>query len=69
MDTTARSLVKTVVFRIVVTILTAIVFMLMGKDAWQAISESVGINIFYTLCYYINERIWNRITWGRIDTR
>ena len=67
METTSRSLVKTLAFRIVVTILTAIGFLIIGRDPLQAISESIGINVFYALCYYINERIWNRIKWGRIE--
>jgi uncharacterized membrane protein len=69
METTSRSLVKTIVFRVVITLLTAIGFVLIGRDPMQAISESVGINIFYAICYYINERVWNNISWGRIGPR
>lgn len=64
-ETPLRSLTKTVLYRILITILTALAFVLMGRDAVDAISESVVINVFYAVCYYINERVWNRIEWGK----
>jgi uncharacterized membrane protein len=67
METAVRSLVKTVIYRIVITVLTAVVFILLGADTENAIGESVVINIFYAVCYYINERIWNKIKWGKIE--
>jgi uncharacterized membrane protein len=67
METAVRSLVKTVIYRIVITVLTAVVFILLGADPENAIGESVVINIFYAVCYYINERIWNKIKWGKIE--
>jgi uncharacterized membrane protein len=69
METAIRSLVKTVIYRVFITVMTALVFILLGNDPAKAIGESVVINIFYAICYYINERIWNKINWGRIDTR
>jgi uncharacterized membrane protein len=69
METAIRSLVKTVVYRVFITVLTAIAFIALGRNPANAISESVVINIFYAICYYINERIWNKIKWGRIDSR
>jgi uncharacterized membrane protein len=67
METAVRSLVKTVIYRIVITVLTAVAFVLLGRDPASAIGESVVINIFYAVCYYINERIWNKIKWGRTE--
>ena len=69
METATRSLVKTVLYRVFITIMTALVFILLGNDPAKSIGESVVINIFYAICYYINERIWNKINWGRVDTR
>ena len=69
METATRSLVKTVIYRVFITIMTALVFILLGNDPAKSIGESVVINIFYAICYYINERIWNKINWGRVDTR
>ena len=69
MEIATRSLVKTVIYRVFITIMTALVFILLGNDPAKSIGESVVINIFYAICYYINERIWNKINWGRVDTR
>lgn len=66
METALRSLVKTVIYRVFITIVTALAFILMGNDPAKAIGESVAINLFYAVCYYINERIWNKIKWGKI---
>lgn len=68
METVLRSLVKTVVYRVIITVLTAIAFILLGNDPMKAIGESIAINIFYSVCYYINERIWNKIKWGKIES-
>ena len=65
METSLRSLVKTVIYRVFITIATAIAFIILGNDPAKAIGESVAINLFYAVCYYINERIWNKIKWGR----
>jgi len=69
METATRSLVKTVIYRVFITVMTVIVFIALGRDPANAIGESVVINIFYAICYYINERIWNKINWGRVDSR
>ena len=66
METATRSLVKTIIYRVFITVVTAIVFTMLGRDMNQAITESIGINFFYAICYFINERVWNRIQWGRI---
>jgi uncharacterized membrane protein len=69
METAIRSLVKTIIYRVFITVMTALVFIALGNDPVKAIGESIAINLFYAICYYINERIWNKINWGRIDTR
>ena len=69
METVIRSMVKTIIYRVFITVMTALAFVALGKDPITAVGESIAINIFYTICYYINERIWNKIKWGRIDPR
>ena len=39
METAFRSLVKTVVYRVIITVLTAVAFILMGNDPAKAIGE------------------------------
>lgn len=60
-----RSLVKTITFRIVVT--TAdffVIYWLTGK--WEAAAPLVILtNLDSTVLYFLHERIWNKIHWGK----
>ena len=64
-DTTHRSLVKTVTWR--VTGSTAAVLIAYGVTGSVAVSGTIGILhlIINTMLYYVHERIWTRIKWGR----
>lgn len=60
-----RTLVKTITFRVCATITTVlIVFAFTGK--WL-LSLGVGAveTVVKLLLYYIHERIWGRVHWGR----
>jgi|688.fasta_scaffold647877_2 uncharacterized membrane protein len=67
METAFRSLIKTIIYRIFIFITTTIFFILTGSDPMKALGESIALNIFYTVCYYVNERIWNKIKWGKTN--
>jgi uncharacterized membrane protein len=65
METLQRSLVKTIVWRIVATIITFMtVFAFTG-----AFNKSTTITLvaaaLLAVGYYFNERIWDKIEWGR----
>ena len=66
-ETVFRSIVKTVLYRFLIIIFTAAIFAWAGRDMYRAIGESIAINIFYMVCYYINERVWANISWGYKD--
>ncbi len=62
-----RSIVKGVSWRVVATLTTiSLVFFLTGN---LYIAFSVGfIEIFAKLLfYYLHERVWNRIEWGKVS--
>jgi len=64
-DTHFRTLVKTLgwtLWRFVTGLLLLLMF---GQDLWTATTYSVILNIFLFFTYYIYERIWDRINWGR----
>jgi len=68
-ETKTRSLAKTILWRIVATLLTwATVYYFTGQ-----LSESFIITIVAAaismLAYYIHERIWNIIKWGKINNK
>jgi uncharacterized membrane protein len=64
-DSNRRSLVKTITWR--VTGSTAAVLIAYAVTGSIAVSSTIGILhlIINTFLYYIHERIWARITWGR----
>ena len=64
-ETHRRSIVKSVVFRVVViTSDTTIIFLLTHKIA-ETLGLTVATNLSSATLYYLYERIWNRVKWGR----
>ncbi len=61
----SRSAVKTITFRIVVMASNAIVVFAITQRVDLAVSVLVATNIINTAIYFIHERVWNRIEWGK----
>jgi uncharacterized membrane protein len=65
MDSTKRSLVKTISWRVTGSTATFLIaYILTGN---LAVAGVIGVTqmISNTVLYYFHERVWNRITWGR----
>ena len=60
-----RSLVKTVVYRIIIIIMDFTVVYLLTKQVEIAFAFMIISNTYTSIVYYIHERIWNRIKWGK----
>lgn len=60
-----RSLAKTVTYRILIVISTFIVTFLITGRLDLTLGITVVANIINTLLYYIHERAWNNIHWGK----
>lgn len=61
----SRSLIKALVWRIIATLLTlSVVYLFTGKllDSFKITIIAATLS---TIAYYIHERIWNNIRWGR----
>ena len=64
-DTSRRSLVKTVSWRITGSTATfAISYAVLGDVAVSSTIAVIQLT-FNTLLYFVHERIWNNIRWGR----
>jgi len=64
-DTRSRSITKAVTWRIISTLMTMIIVYLVSGQLCLAINVGL-IDIFIKLTfYYIHERLWNTIVWGR----
>ena len=63
-DTAARSVVKTVTWRVTGSTATFLIAYTMTGNF--AVAGVIGVTqmISNTILYYIHERVWNRIVWG-----
>jgi uncharacterized membrane protein len=53
-----RTVVRTISYRIIALLITAI---------WTGLSDAVVIHIILTAVHYALERIWLKIKWGRLE--
>jgi hypothetical protein len=60
-----RSLVKTVIYRIWVLITTYIMLIVTGQTLESALVPTLVINAVWMTSFYVYDRIWARIAWGR----
>jgi uncharacterized membrane protein len=65
-ETLQRSIVKTVSYRAVILILDFISIYLFTGKIKLAVGFMVVSNIYTTIGYFLHERIWTKIKWGKI---
>lgn len=64
-DTTSRSLVKAVSWRITASLATFIISFFVSSDLSVAGTiASIQLVVNFIL-YFIHERVWNRVEWGK----
>ena len=56
METKKRTIVRTISYRVVALLITAI---------WTGLNNAIVIHIILTAIHYIMERIWLGIKWGK----
>lgn len=63
--TRKRSIAKAISYRVVIVVRDfAAIYMLTGKTE-VAIGFMIVSNIYTTVAYFLHERLWARLTWGR----
>jgi len=65
LETKKRSLAKTIIWRVVATLITwAVAYVFTGSivGSLEITLWAAGLSM---LAYYIHERIWNKINWGK----
>jgi len=65
-DSHLRSVIKTVSWRALATIITIVIVFLFTGEIALALSVGAIEVIAKLIFYYFHERIWNWIQWGRI---
>lgn len=58
MDTHKRTVVKTITFKFFTTAITAL---------YIGIADAILLHIVLTFVYWLHERIWLKIKWGKIE--
>jgi len=65
-ETLKRSIFKTVSYRLVILILDfSTIYIFTGKIN-VALGFTIVSNIYTTIAYFIHDRIWDRIKWGKV---
>ncbi len=65
MDTLQRSLAKTIIWRIVATIITFVTVYAFTGTLNKSTTITLTVAALLAAGYYFNERIWDKINWGR----
>ena len=61
-----RSIVKAVLFRILIIISDSIIIFAITHRYDVTIGVILASNLASTVLYFIHERIWNKIHWGKL---
>jgi uncharacterized membrane protein len=68
-DSKARSLAKTLVFRVLIVTADGIIILLFTHKIDLALEIVIVRNIVAAILYYFHERSWNYISWGQLEKR
>ena len=64
-ETLRRSIAKTISYRVIILILDFTAIYLFTGQIKIALGFMIVSNIYTTLGYFIHERIWDKIKWGK----
>jgi len=60
----SRALVKTLLYRTLMVVITVVVAFAFTGDTGDALSIGLVSNVIKTGTYYGYERLWDRVSWG-----
>jgi len=66
METRFRSLLKTIIYRVVAIITIATLTWYFTGDLYTVTNIVIAYNVIVWSFYYFHERIWAKISWGKI---
>jgi uncharacterized membrane protein len=64
-ETRTRTLVKTVIYRCWVILSTYVMLLVTGQSMTEALVPTIVINCVWMTSYYLYDRLWTHISWGR----
>ena len=66
LDKRVRSVAKTVTWRIIATLITIGGVYVITGNVSLSFEAGVIINLLKALIYYMHERAWEHVSWGRV---
>lgn len=66
MESHRRSIAKTISWRIIATVVTILLAYIWFGEWGPSVSFGLAANGLKALLYYLHERSWNQISWGRV---
>jgi len=66
MEHPKRSLLKSLTWRVIAFLVTTIVVYIYSRDIKESLVIGISANAIKILLYYVHERIWNRVRFGKI---
>ena len=66
METRLRSFLKTIIYRVVAVITIATLTWYFTGDMYAVTNIVIAYNVIVWSFYYIHERVWARVSWGKI---
>ncbi len=67
-EQSSRSIVKAITYRLLITAATGIVVWIFTGDVALTTTITITTTISNSILYFIHERIWNKIKWGKRST-
>ena len=68
-ETRARTIARMATYRLTAWLFTILWTYLFTGDIAQSTGFATALHILLSIDYYIHERVWLRIKWGKIDSR
>jgi len=65
MESRRRSIVKAITWRVWAILVLAVISYLLTYNVAKSLGITVIFNAIQTIVYFVHERFWNRIHWGR----
>ena len=65
-DRKIRSVAKTITYRLWSLFIVFVIGLFLGMGGGDAALLTIALNIMYLTTHYVNERLWNRVKWGKI---
>jgi len=66
MEQPKRSIVKAITWRVIAFGITVIAIYIYSKDLKASLTVGLGANLTKMVLYYVHERIWNKVDYGRL---